>query len=108
MHDMELLNERGKTRADAQRADKALVPLYLPFTHGIAPAVAGIEVGRFHAGFHNAAAAGAGIALLVASGVLENWATYVTRFYERSIRLQKDRHQTAVTNGPYSFVRHPG
>lgn len=42
------------------------------------------------------------------SGVLENWATYVNRFSERSIRLQKARHQTVVTNGPYAIVRHPG
>jgi protein-S-isoprenylcysteine O-methyltransferase Ste14 len=107
-YNMELLNERGKTQADVHRSEKVITPLFLLFTHVIAPAVAGIEVGRLHTEHQHVITMGAGIALLVVAGLLENWATYVNRFYERSIRLQTDRHQTVVSNGPYSFVRHPG
>jgi len=105
---VELLNERGKTQADVYGPDRLVVGLYLLFTHAVAPAVAGLEAGRLCAGFHGQAALIAGLVLLGLSGVLENWATYVNRFYERSIRLQKDRGQTVVTRGPYALVRHPG
>jgi protein-S-isoprenylcysteine O-methyltransferase Ste14 len=105
---MELLNERGKSQTDVHGADKIIVPLYLLFTHVISPAVAGMEVGRLHAGYRSLATVGVGIALMALSGVLENWATYANRFYERGIRLQKDRGQTVVTNGPYAIIRHPG
>jgi protein-S-isoprenylcysteine O-methyltransferase Ste14 len=104
----ELLNERGKTQADIHKTDKLIMPLYLLFTHVIPPAVAGIELGRLHAGFFNAALMALGIVMLAASGILENWAMSVNPFYERSIRLQTDRSQTAVARGPYAIVRHPG
>ncbi len=104
----DLLNERGKAHADLHRADRVITPLYLLFTHAIAPVAAGIEVGRLHAGYQRAAPVVVGIALLVLAGALENWATYMNRFYERGIRLQKDRHQVVVTQGPYSVIRHPG
>jgi protein-S-isoprenylcysteine O-methyltransferase Ste14 len=104
----ELLNERGETQADIYKTDKLIMPLYLLFTHVVPPAVAGIELGRLHAGFFNAALMAAGIVMLTASGILENWAMSVNPFYERSIRLQTDRNQTAVVSGPYAIVRHPG
>jgi hypothetical protein len=57
----ELLNERGKTQVDVHRPDKAIMALHLLFTHVIAPAVAGIELGRLHAGYQSAAAIIVGI-----------------------------------------------
>jgi protein-S-isoprenylcysteine O-methyltransferase Ste14 len=104
----ELLNERGKTQADIYATDKLIMPLYLLFTHVVPPAVAGVELGRLRAGFFNPALLAAGIVMLAVSSVLENWAMIVNPFYERSIRIQKDRNQTAVARGPYAVVRHPG
>ncbi len=104
----DLLNERGKTQADIHKTDRLIIPLYLVFSHVIPSTVAGIELGRLNAGFSSSASVAAGIVLLAGSGVLEYWAMSVNPFYERSIRVQTDRKQTAVTCGPYTVIRHPG
>jgi len=36
------------------------------------------------------------------------WAMLVNRFFSAVVRIQHDRGHTAVTNGPYRIVRHPG
>jgi protein-S-isoprenylcysteine O-methyltransferase Ste14 len=28
--------------------------------------------------------------------------------FEATVRIQRDRHHTVVTRGPYAYVRHPG
>jgi protein-S-isoprenylcysteine O-methyltransferase Ste14 len=50
------------------------------------------------------------VALLVAAlgmGLIE-WAMVTNRFFTGYVRIQMDRGHTAVTLGPYRFVRHPG
>ena len=32
----------------------------------------------------------------------------VNRFFEGTIRIQEEREQRVVTEGPYKFIRHPG
>lgn len=39
--------------------------------------------------------------------VVVTWAMAVNRYYSAVVRIQKDRDQTVVMNGPYRFVRHP-
>lgn len=36
------------------------------------------------------------------------WAMLENKFFSAAVRIQKDRHQTVVSTGPYRFVRHPG
>nr|WP_239537719.1 isoprenylcysteine carboxylmethyltransferase family protein [Dyella mobilis] len=36
------------------------------------------------------------------------WAQAVNRYFEPGVRLQNDRGQTVIDNGPYAIVRHPG
>ena len=36
------------------------------------------------------------------------WAEAVNKFFERTVRIQIDREQTVIDNGPYAIVRHPG
>ncbi len=49
-----------------------------------------------------------GLAAMVAGGGVGIWAMAVNRFYSSVVRIQKDRGQVVVTNGPYYYVRHPG
>ncbi len=49
-----------------------------------------------------------GLAAMVIGGGVGMWAMAVNRFYSSVVRIQKDRGQVVVTNGPYRFVRHPG
>lgn len=36
------------------------------------------------------------------------WSMYVNKFFSSAIRMQQDRGQTLVSEGPYKWVRHPG
>jgi protein-S-isoprenylcysteine O-methyltransferase Ste14 len=36
------------------------------------------------------------------------WAMRVNRFFSSAVRIQSDRGQQVVSDGPYRFVRHPG
>jgi protein-S-isoprenylcysteine O-methyltransferase Ste14 len=40
--------------------------------------------------------------------ILGGWAMVVNKFFSAVVRIQKDRNQTVVSDGPYKFVRHPG
>ncbi len=49
-----------------------------------------------------------GLAFVVASSLLLNWAMIVNPHFEPVVRIQKERNHKVITAGPYSFVRHPG
>ena len=46
--------------------------------------------------------------LFVASGLLATRAMAVNTFFSGTLRIQTDRNQKVITEGPYRFVRHPG
>ncbi|GES41158.1 isoprenylcysteine carboxyl methyltransferase [Rhizobium dioscoreae] len=47
--------------------------------------------------------------ILLAVGIaLGTWAQAVNRFFEPGVRLQRERGQHVISNGPYAYVRHPG
>jgi protein-S-isoprenylcysteine O-methyltransferase Ste14 len=47
--------------------------------------------------------------LLLGAGIaLGTWAQGVNRFFEPGVRLQRERGQRVISNGPYALVRHPG
>ncbi|MBN1283843.1 MAG: isoprenylcysteine carboxylmethyltransferase family protein [Anaerolineae bacterium] len=50
----------------------------------------------------------AGVVALVLGLLFASWAVAENRFYARYVRIQKERGHTAVTSGPYRFIRHPG
>ena len=70
--------------------------------------VAGLDVGRFHwsdtVSLWGQVAALVGFALAFAFNI---WAMVVNDFYSRVVRIQRDRGQYVVTDGPYRYVRHP-
>ena len=47
------------------------------------------------------------LAIMMLGYVVGTWAMAVNRYFSAVVRIQKDRGQTAVTDGPYRFVRHP-
>ena len=49
-----------------------------------------------------------GYALLVGGIAVTAWAQAVNPFFEPGVRLQTERGQRPITNGPYAIVRHPG
>ena len=49
----------------------------------------------------------AALAVMVLGYLVSTWAMAVNRYYSAVVRIQKDRGQTVITDGPYRFVRHP-
>lgn len=47
------------------------------------------------------------IVILLLCGAFGAWAMLENPFFTSVVRIQKDRNQTAVTTGPYRFMRHP-
>ncbi|MGD2248318.1 MAG: isoprenylcysteine carboxylmethyltransferase family protein [Candidatus Methanofastidiosia archaeon] len=39
---------------------------------------------------------------------LGGWAMVVNKFFSAVVRIQKERNQTVISDGPYRIVRHPG
>ena len=72
------------------------------------PAIAGLDVGRFHWSNLDVYFALLGFVLFTVSTVLLNWAMIVNPFFEPTVRIQKDRGHMVITSGPYKIVRHPG
>jgi protein-S-isoprenylcysteine O-methyltransferase Ste14 len=102
-----LLEERQKPGENAKVWDRSLLRVYTLFTLSLFVA-AGLDVGRFHwsdtVPLWGQVAALVGFVLSFAFNI---WAMAVNDFYSRVVRIQRDRGQCVVTNGPYRFVRHP-
>ena len=49
----------------------------------------------------------AALAIMLAGYSVATWAMAVNRYFSAVVRIQKDRGQTVVTDGPYRLVRHP-
>ena len=72
------------------------------------PAIAGLDIGRFHWSFLDVQFAALGFVFLIASTILINWAMAVNPHFEPTVRIQTDRGHTVISTGPYRIVRHPG
>lgn len=50
----------------------------------------------------------AALGAVVGGYAFATWAMTVNRFFSATVRIQRDRGHTVVSDGPYRFVRHPG
>lgn len=48
------------------------------------------------------------VIVVILGYVIGDWAMIVNKFFSAVVRIQKERNQTVVSDGPYRFVRHPG
>ncbi len=46
--------------------------------------------------------------LILAGYCIIFWAMWTNNFFSSRVRIQTDRGQYVVTEGPYRYVRHPG
>ncbi len=105
----ELLEERtgALSREDTKSWDKIIAPIV-----SIGPlaqiVVAGLD---FRFGWSPAFALWVqllGIALMLSGYSFATWAMLTNAFFSSTVRIQTDRGQHVVTEGPYRIVRHPG
>jgi protein-S-isoprenylcysteine O-methyltransferase Ste14 len=103
----DLLEERQRPGQGAKAWDQVILRVYFLFTLALF-VVAGLDVGRFHwsntVPLWGQIAALVGFALAFAFNI---WAMVVNDFYSRVVRIQTDRGQVVVSEGPYRYVRHP-
>ncbi|TFG50053.1 MAG: isoprenylcysteine carboxylmethyltransferase family protein [Anaerolineales bacterium] len=50
----------------------------------------------------------AALGVIFLGSMLGTWAMIINRFFSSHVRIQTDRGQTVVQEGPYRVVRHPG
>ncbi len=70
--------------------------------------VAGFDAVRFEWSTMSAFYWPIGLVLFVVGATLLSWSMGVNPFFEKTVRIQKDRGHRVIDTGPYGFVRHPG
>lgn len=104
----ELLNVRGRMGEDTDSRDKVLLLFLFGTNLVLMPAAAGLDNGRLNLTPLPAGCIYAGAALqLIGSGIVL-WAMLENPFFEGTMRLQKERGQHVISQGPYRYLRHPG
>lgn len=104
----ELIIHRLKRKVDAKAWDKVLMRVSnLTGLIGIA-GVAGLDVGRYEWSHLDLPWALLGYVFWILSQIIFTWAMAVNKYFEPTVRIQKDRNHQVIMTGPYRVVRHPG
>jgi protein-S-isoprenylcysteine O-methyltransferase Ste14 len=103
----ELIEERGRKKENVKKWDKILTSII-----GIPTVLMYIFSGLDHrfnwTGGVSITVNIAGMAFIFLGSIMFTWSMVSNRFFSTLVRLQIDRQQTVVTEGPYKLVRHPG
>lgn len=104
----DVIEERVRPGPGMKWWDKVFFVLYLPSFLAIL-VLASLDAGRFHwsPALPTGVYAGSYLLLVVAYAMVL-WAMWTNRFFSSVVRIQTDRGQYVVQEGPYRFVRHPG
>jgi protein-S-isoprenylcysteine O-methyltransferase Ste14 len=103
----QLLVRRLRTkRAGSKMWDEVLMRVSNLTVIILIPAVAGLDVERFHWSNLDVRFALLGFLFVVVSSILLNWAMIVNPHFEPTVRIQEDHE--VVVRGPYGILRHPG
>jgi protein-S-isoprenylcysteine O-methyltransferase Ste14 len=49
-----------------------------------------------------------GLAVIVLATVITSWAMLTNDYFSTAVRIQEDRGQRVISDGPYRWIRHPG
>jgi protein-S-isoprenylcysteine O-methyltransferase Ste14 len=100
------LQERSRAGANVKRWDKIILSLYSIVLVMLFP-VCAMDVVRFRWSAMPAGWNALGWVAIGSAGGIILWVMRTNTFASRQARIQSDRGQTVVSNGPYKFVRHP-
>ncbi|WP_292387755.1 methyltransferase family protein [Methanosarcina sp. UBA5] len=87
--------------------DKLFTVLYIMFIF-LMLIVCGLDVGRLHISSTGREVLAVGIIFFVIGWVFVTWAMVENKFFETTVRIQKEKDHRVVITGPYAFIRHPG
>ena len=102
----ELLAERLSPPQGAKAWDRSLLSV-LRLLQLARYILAGLDQRYGWTGGFPVAAQTAGLTVCVLSYALLAWAMASNAFFSQIVRIQSERSQAVVTNGPYRYVRHP-
>jgi protein-S-isoprenylcysteine O-methyltransferase Ste14 len=104
----ELMRERIRPGPGVKWWDRIIFVLYVPMTF-LVSFLAALDAGRFHCSPQLPILLYLAAFVLVLLGYcIIYWAMWANNFFSSRVRIQTDRGQYVVTEGPYRFVRHPG
>ncbi len=104
----EVANQRASIKEGTKPWDKIFLAVYFFVSLIAFSIVAGLDIGRFQWSLLPMHYAIIGVAFYVMCISLICWAIVVNRFFEATVRIQKERGHHVISSGPYHFVRHPG
>ncbi|MDD3653604.1 MAG: isoprenylcysteine carboxylmethyltransferase family protein [Desulfotomaculaceae bacterium] len=102
-----LINERAKERENTKSWDKALLSLYLLIGFLGTHIVAGLD-SRFEWSSLDMIYMIPGAVLYIVATLIQIISMLANKYFEATVRIQSDREQQVVKDGPYKIVRHPG
>jgi len=104
----DLVKERLKPGPGTKWWDKVFWALYVP-TFLAVVVIASLDAGRFQWTTQLPVFVYIiSYIVHISSHFMNLWAMWTNRFFSSAVRIQTDRDQEVVQNGPYRFVRHPG
>jgi len=104
----ETIAERSELKSGTKGWDLVFAVLYSLMIVLLIPAIAGLDVGRFHWSQLGIEFVALGTVLFILSESFVVWSMLENKFFELGVRVQKERKQYVVSTGPYAIVRHPG
>ena len=104
--DPDLLEERTRVAANVKGWDKVILAVYTVLLIALL-VTAAADAGRLRASRVPLAAQGAGVGMTIFSAALIGWSVMRNPFLSRFARIQDDRGQRVIDDGPYHHVRHP-
>jgi len=102
------LDEARKARPSNVKAWDKVVLWVLAGVTFVMYGLAALDLGHLHIGQLPVWLAIPGVALYIASSMLNQWAMLHNPHFERAVRIQHERGHRVASTGPYSYVRHPG
>jgi protein-S-isoprenylcysteine O-methyltransferase Ste14 len=106
-HNPGLINERAKERGNTKSWDKVILSLYLLIGFLGTHIVAGLD-SRFAWSSLDMIYMIPGALLYIVATIILITSMLANKYFEATARIQSDRGQQVVKDGPYKIVRHPG
>jgi protein-S-isoprenylcysteine O-methyltransferase Ste14 len=106
----EVVYHRSKWRGKrgTKSWDKVLLPAFIIIGWIFMLVIIGLDVGRFRWSLLTIEFAVLGFVFYLVSTIIVTWAMITNKYFEATVRIQKDRGHRVVSTGPYIFIRHPG
>jgi protein-S-isoprenylcysteine O-methyltransferase Ste14 len=102
-----IFRTRSRLQPGTERWDVIVLWLMIPAVIMEIP-LAALDAGRMSWSAVPPSIVALGYILLGFGIALTTWAQAVNPFFEKGVRLQRERYQRVITSGPYAIVRHPG